>query len=46
MRVNYMGCKGYTKTFEGGDLCKLDPCYNEYNLAIKQDDFEFYQYWF
>ena len=40
-RVNHMGCKGQTKVFERMDLCKLDPCYSKYTLAIKQNDFRF-----
>ena len=36
-----MGCKGQTKVFERGDLCKLDPCYSKYTLAMEQADFYF-----
>ena len=34
-----MGFKGQAKVFERGDLCRLEPCYSKYTLAMKQDDF-------
>ena len=36
-----MGCKGQTKVFERGDLCKLDPPYHKYILAMEQNNFSF-----
>ena len=36
-----MGCKGQTKVFERGELCKLDSCYSKYTLAIEQNNFGF-----
>ena len=33
--------RGQTKVFESKNLCKLDPCYSKYTLAINQNDFHF-----
>ena len=41
-----MGCKGQTKVFERGDLCKLGPCYSKYTLAMEQNVFGFISIYF
>ena len=41
-----MGSKGQTKVFEKGDLCKLNPCYSKYALAMEQNDFGFISIYF
>ena len=46
LRVNHMGCKGQTKVFERGDLCKLGPCYSKYTLAMEQNVFGFISIYF